>query len=405
MILLILSTLSLAAWSWIAFRRLPVFRPLAGLLPAPQPKAWPEVAVIVPARNEAASIEAVVRAHIASDYRGRLTVILIDDHSTDDGAELATRAALDAGGKSTKEPNDKQGEYFIELSQQRAFAIVHAPTLEPGWTGKLFAVNAGLDRAKDLAPDASYILLCDADIVLKPDTLKKLVAHAQAEGTALTSLMARLDNRGFWGGLLIPAFVFFFQKLYPFHRSNDANDKIAAAAGGCMLLRRSALDEIDGVSSIRNRLIDDCALASAIKKNGGKIWLGIAKGEAVSLRDNRSLGSVWNMVARTAFTQLGRNWLVVVGAVIGMALLYLPAPAIAITLPFHGNEPAAAIAAAAWTVMALAYWPTARIYDEAPLKTFALPVAALLYTAMTISSAINHALGRGGQWKGRTYSA
>ncbi|MEZ5921753.1 MAG: glycosyltransferase [Parvularculaceae bacterium] len=405
MILFILSTLSLAAWSWIAFRRLPVLRPLERLLPATRLEAWPEVAAIVPARNEAASIEAIVSAHMASGYPGRLTLILVDDHSTDDTAERARRAVLTTDGNAANAKRDTDCDYLIELSDQRVFALTRAPTLEPGWTGKLSAVNAGLERVNDLAPAASYILLCDADIILKADTLEKLVAHAKAEGTALTSLMARLDNRGFWGGLLIPAFVFFFQKLYPFDRSNDANDEVAAAAGGCMLLRRDALEAIDGVSSIRDRLIDDCALASAIKKTGGKIWLGIAKDEAVSLRDNRSLGSIWKMVARTAFTQLGLNWFALIGAVIGMALLYLLAPAIALGLPVHGNELAAAIAAAAWAVMALTYLPTARIYDETPLITFALPLAALLYTAMTISSAINHALGHGGQWKGRTYSA
>lgn len=382
MILVALSLLVLASWIGLSATRLPVLKPPPRLPPVAPPRASPAVVAVIPARNEEATIGAVVGAHFSSAYPGALTVIVVDDHSTDG---TAARAMAASGGR---------------------LIVVTAPPLPTGWTGKLWAVNAGLARAKEIAPDARYVLMTDADIVLAPDTLARLVAHAEENGSALTSLMARLDARGAWGGLLIPAFVYFFQKLYPFHNANDpAKTLAAAAAGGCMLLRRDALDAIGGVAAIRGRLIDDCALADAVKKTRRPIWIGLAKDEAVSLRDNRSLSSIWSMVARSAFAQLNHSWLLLGGTVAGMIFVYLTAPFIALAYPFHGEGTAGAIAAAAWALMALTYLPTTRIYDQAPWKTFFLPVAALLYTLMTITSAINHARGRGGQWKGRTYPA
>ncbi|MFZ5618537.1 MAG: glycosyltransferase [Pseudomonadota bacterium] len=376
-----LSLLVLAAWIALAATRLPILTPPPRLRqPAPQ-RASPSVAAVIPARNEEETIGAVIRAHFASDYPGALAVVIVDDHSTD---ETAARVIAASGGK---------------------MSLIEAPPLPAGWTGKLWAVNAGLAHVSEIAPNARYVLLADADIVFAPDTLRKLVAQAEETGAALTSLMARLDARGFWGGLLIPAFVYFFQKLYPFHDANDPGKPLAAAAGGCMLLRRDALDAIGGVEAIRGRLIDDCALAAAVKKSGRPVWIGLAKDEAISLRDNRSLASIWSMVARSAFAQLGHSWLLLIGTVACMIILY-PAPTvIALAYPLHGDEIAAVIAAAAWTLMALTYLPTARVYDQAPWKAFFLPVAALLYTMMTIASAINHARGMGGQWKGRTYPA
>ncbi|MCB2113080.1 MAG: glycosyltransferase [Parvularculaceae bacterium] len=369
----------LMAWIWLAQTRLRAFGSPPRLEAAGAAQDAPGVVAIIPARNEAATIGAVVAAHAGSDYPGEFSVIVVDDHSSD-----ATRArAAQSGGDRVR--------------------VIEAPPLPDGWSGKLWAVNAGLQCAMETAPDAKFVLLTDADIVLAPTTLSRLVARAQTSGAALVSLMARLDARGVWGGLLIPAFVFFFYKLYPFHRVNDPAARIAAAAGGCMLVRRDALSSIGGVQKIADRLIDDCALAAEIKKSGGALWLGMAKDEAVSLRDNRALSSVWSMVARTAFTQLNHSWAALAGAVAGMAALYLAAPAIALSYPLHQNAGAATVSAAAWALIALAYSPTARIYDQARWKTFLLPAAAFFYSLMTVSSAILHARGEGGAWKGRTY--
>src|SRR3990167_8583311 len=272
MVLIAVSTLTFGIWLALAATRLPVARRAPRLADAQPPPSWPGVVTIIPARNEEATIGAVIAAHAAGDYAGANQIILVDDQSSD---ATAARAMAAAG----------------ELT------LVAAAPLPAGWTGKLWAVKTGLARAADIAPTAKYVLLADADVALAPQTLSRLVAQAERSGAALTSLMARLDARGFWGGLLIPAFVFFFYKLYPFHVVNEPSAKLAAAAGGCMLVRRDALDAISGVDNIRGKLIDDCALASAIKSTGRPIWLGLATNEAVSLRDNRSLSSIWSMVS------------------------------------------------------------------------------------------------------------
>lgn len=381
MVLTAISALILAMWIGLAATRLPPFRSPPRLAPRGAPDAWPEVVAVIPARNEEATIGAVLSAHGASDYRGVFSVVVVNDHSTD---ETVARALSAATGN-------------VE--------VIDAPSLPAGWTGKLWAVNSGLERAKAMAPGAKYVLLTDADIVLAPATLSALVAQAEETDTGLASLMARLDARGVWGELLVPAFVYFFQKLYPFHIANDPSTGVAAAAGGCMLVRRDALNAIGGVAAIRGKLIDDCALASAIKSSGRRIWIGIAKDEAVSLRDNRSLASIWTMVSRSAFAQLNHSWLLLAGTIAGMIFAYLAAPTIAFAFAFHQNAAALVFSAAAIGVMSLTYLPTARIYNLAPLKTLLLPIAAAFYKLMTITSAINHTRGLGGAWKGRTYPA
>jgi len=381
MLLAMLSVVACAAWAVLATVRLPFWRRIPRLGGEAQLPDWPGVLAVIPARNEAATIGAVVRAHASARYAGDFRIIIVDDHSTDATAELAREAAGDL-----------------------KMAVLAASPLREGWTGKLNAVDAGLARGLEFAPDAKYVLLTDADIALAPGTLARLVAHAETHGTALVSLMARLDARGMWGGLLVPAFVFFFQKLYPFHRVNDAGARDAAAAGGCMLVRRDALEAIGGVAAIRWKLIDDCALAALVKKSGRKIWLGVAKDEAISLRDNRALASIWSMVARSAFTQLDYSWPLLIVTVAGMTLLYLAPPAIALAYPLHENAAAAALGLAAWGLAAATYLPTARVYDQATWKTVFLPIAALFYMLMTISSAVDHARGKGTRWKGRAYA-
>lgn len=382
MILLFTSIATLIAWIGLTIARLPLSGP-PRLQPAHAPALWPPVTAVIPARDEEETIGEVITAHLTSTYPGEMSVVVVDDHSKDRTAEIVNSAT---GGP-------------------RRVELLRAPPLGAGWTGKLAAVNAGLAHAAEISPQAKYVLLTDADIIMSPDALAQLVTIAEEENLALTSLMARLDSRGFWGSLLIPAFVYFFYKLYPFHIVNDRSSRLAAAAGGCMLVRRDALNAIGGVASIKSRLIDDCALAAEIKNNGGAVWLGVADDEAVSLRDNRSLASIWKMVARSAFTQLRHSWLLLAGTSLGMLFIYLAAPMIALTLPAHGNNGAAAISAAAWALMAATYFPIARIYGKPPLATLSLPAAAFLYTLMTISSAIDHARGTGGQWKGRIYPA
>lgn len=347
---------------------------------------WPEVVAIIPARNEANCIESALRSHAASDYRGKFSVILVDDHSADGTAQVAEAVAA---------------------VSSRPVTIAKAPPLEPGWTGKLSALQHGLRVAEVQAPQARYVLLTDADIVHASDTLARLVSKAEQDRLALVSLMARLDSRGWWGGLLIPAFVFFFQKLYPFRAVNDQRSSIAAAAGGCVLVDRFSLGEAGGLQAIHERLIDDCALAHRLKTvpAARRIWLGISCGEVVSLRDNRDWNSISGMVTRTAFSQLGHSWWRLLGTVVGMVVLYLAAPLAVIAAPIHQTPDVAMLGAGAWAASAIAYWPTLSLYDKHPLSALALPVAAGLYTLMTVKSALQYRYGRGNVWKGRAYEA
>ncbi len=372
------------AWGWLTLLRSGFWRATERLNDVADPQIWPEVVAIIPARDEAETIGDVIRAHLAADYPGALKIIVCDDGSTDGTGDIARAAAS---------------------GRERTLEVVTVPPLPGGWTGKLWAVENGIQRAGEIAPDAKYLLFTDADIALARDTLSRLVAKAEAENLALASLMARLDARGPWASFLIPAFIYFFQKLYPFSRANGPDDNLAAAAGGCMLARREAIEKIGGMDAIKTELIDDCALAKAIKNltPNTKIWLGLASDEAVSLRDNRELSSIWNMVARTAYAQLGFSPLLLAGTVLGMALVYLAAPLIILTAFWHWNIAALFYALLACALMAYTYWPTLRLYGRAPWEATLLPVAAMLYAAMTISSARRHWRDEGGQWKGRTY--
>jgi hopene-associated glycosyltransferase HpnB len=365
---------------WRADVRLPA-ADAAGL------RDWPAVAVITPARNEAGTIAASASAHLRSDYRGALSVTVVDDQSADATADEARSAGAGAA---------------------REVRVIAGAPLPPGWTGKLWALQQGVEAVAPSAPP--WLLFVDADIVLAPDALSRLVALAERRGLALASLMARLDASGAWGRLLIPAFVFFFQKLYPFPLSNRADRDEAAAAGGCVLVRREALEAAGGLAAMRGALIDDCTLAGRIKGVRGEgprrpVWLGLADDEALSLRSNRRLGTIWRMVARTAFVQLRRSWLLLAGCVGGMAATYIAGPLALLAWPWHGDAAAAALGALAWALMSLAYLPTVRLYDGGLARALTLPLAALLYTAMTVDSARRDLMGRGGAWKGRTYPA
>jgi hopene-associated glycosyltransferase HpnB len=339
---------------------------------------WPAVAAVVPARNEENTIAAALASLVGQDYPGDLFVTLVDDRSSD-----ATRARAEAVGS-------------------RRLTILAGEPLPKGWSGKLWAVDQGVRHALRRNEGVEFIFLSDADIVHAPDTLRRLIAKAAADRRDMVSLMARLNCETLWERLLIPAFVFFFQKLYPFPRANDERSRTAAAAGGCVLVRRAALERIGGIAAIRGALIDDCSLAKAVKRSGGRLWLGLAEGTR-SLRVYRDLAPIWMMVARSAFTQLRYSALLLMGTAFGMILLYLVPPALVLAAPLHGDAVAASLAALAWLLMAIAYLPTVRYYRQPLASALTLPAAGLLYLGMTLDSARRHWWGHGSRWKGRDY--
>ena len=373
-----LGTLALAAWIYLILFHGRFWTCSERLRGAAELKRWPEVAAVVPARNEEDAIAAVLTSLTAQDYPGALTATLVDDRSTD-----RTRAA--AGSVQAR-------GWRVPLT------IVTGEPLPRGWAGKLWALKQGIDAAIEAQPETEFLFLSDADIGHDADTLRRLVAKAQGEDRDLVSLMARLNCTSGWERLLIPAFIFFFQKLYPFPRVNRLQSRTAAAAGGCVLIRRSALERIGGIAAIRGALIDDCTLAAAVKRSGGRIWLGLADGTR-SLRVYGELEPIWMMVARSAFTQLRYSGLLLAGTVLGMALLYLAPPLLLLT----GEPRAMALGGIAWLLMSIAYLPTVRYHGLSPLWALTLPLAALLYLAMTVDSARRYWWGRGSRWKGRDY--
>jgi hopene-associated glycosyltransferase HpnB len=384
--LIALAGLPLAAWLylllahgrfWLADQRLPQV--------VPRPASAPSVVALVPARNEAAVVGEAVASLLAQDYPGPFDVVLVDDGSTDGTAEVARRAAAASG----------RGERLTVLS---------APAREPGWVGKLWAVESGRRAWAASHGQPVYWWLTDADIGHAPEMLSRLVNKAEEERRALVSLMVLLWCRSLWERLLIPPFVFFFQKLYPFPCVNEDRNAVAAAAGGCMLVRADTLARAGGLARIKDALIDDCALAQLIKpvarQESRGLWVGLTR-KSRSLRPYRGLGEIWLMVARSAFTQLRRSSLLLLGTLVGMALLYLAPPLLLLFWPWHGDAVAALLGLAAWLLMAVAIGPTQRLYGQAWLWGLTLPVAGLLYAAMTLDSARRHWLGRGGTWKGR----
>jgi hopene-associated glycosyltransferase HpnB len=359
-----------------------------------QLESWPSVCAVIPARNEADLLPITLRSLLGQDYPGSLTAFLVDDSSTDGTAEIAEATAQ-------------------SLGKEQQLKIVSGAPLPAGWTGKLWALEQGIEQAQTLEPD--YFLLTDADIKHDRANLSRLVAKAEGENLDLASVMVRLRCETFWEQLLIPAFVFFFAKLYPFRWVNDRTNKTAAAAGGCLLIRRSALNRIGGLQTVRQALIDDCALAQAVKNKSklsspsspsspSPIWLGLSS-LTCSLRPYPSLASIWNMVARSAFTQLNYSPWLLGGTLVGMTLTYLVSPVGAIAGSLTGNWLVASIGWLGWLLMTLAYLPIIRFYKCSPWLACCLSAIAFLYTLMTLDSAWRYWRGRGGAWKGRVYKS
>ncbi len=339
---------------------------------------FPSVCVVIPARDEADLLPMTVRSLLTQSYTGSLNLFLVDDHSTDGTADVARKTAE-------------------SLGKSEQLHIVSAEPLPAGWTGKLWALEQGVQKAMQFTPE--YVLLTDADIEHDPKNLQRLVTKAMKDDREMVSLMVRLRCDSFWEKLLIPAFVFFFAKLYPFRWSNNPNSAIAAAAGGCSLIRTEALSRIGGVQAIRQALIDDCALAAAIKFSGSRrIWLGLSE-TTKSLRPYDSLDTIWNMVARTAYTQLNYSPLLLIGTLIGMTLVYL-VPVIGL---ISFNSTIVLISLLTYALMTISYFPIVRFYRCPVWYAGGLSAIAFLYTLMTFDSALKHWQGKGGAWKGRTY--
>ncbi|MFC1412672.1 glycosyltransferase [Streptacidiphilus sp. N1-12] len=380
---------SLLAWVWLTFCQGGFWRTDQRLPPRPESARRPTVAIIVPARDEAEVLPLSLPSLLAQQYPGSARVILVDDNSSDGTGELARKLGEAPGS--------------LPLT-------VTTPGEPPeGWTGKLWALRHGVE----LAGDAEYLLLTDADIAHLPSSLDSLVAAAEggparpglpAQSYDLVSQMARLRTETRWERLIVPAFVYFFAQLYPFRWSNKAGSRTAAAAGGCTLVRREALERAGGVAAIRGAVIDDVNLAKAVKRGGGRTWLGLAD-QVDSVRPYPELKQLWRMVSRSAYAQLRHSVLLLVGTVLGLALVYLVPPALLLTGLAAGNLRLCVTAAAAWGLMAATYVPMLRYYRQPPAAALLLPFTAALYLLMTVDSAVQHWRGRGAAWKGRTYPA
>jgi hopene-associated glycosyltransferase HpnB len=333
----------------------------------------PRVAVIIPARNEAGVIAQSIASLLesAGDW---LHLFLIDDASSDGTAQIARQAAA-------------------SLGKLTSLTILDGRALPSGWSGKLWAVSQGIEAARGFAPE--FLLLSDADIVHSPATIPSLVSIAEG-GYDLVSFMVKLHCRGGAEKLLIPAFVFFFFELYPPAWTSNSRRSTAGAAGGCLLIRPQALDRAGGIEAIRGEIIDDCALAHAIKGSGGKVWLGLTAASA-SIRPYGSFVEIGRMISRNAFNQLQHSALLLLGTVVGLSVTYLLPPA----LLFSRHFLPVALGAAAWAAMTVSYLPMVRFYRLNPLWALTLPLAALFYMGATLHSAVKFWLGHGGEWKGR----
>jgi hopene-associated glycosyltransferase HpnB len=376
-----LTLIALLVWLYLALLHGRFWLPLLDAS-APEPKAWPSVDIVVPARNEVESLPRALPSLLAQDYPGKWHINLVDDHSTDGTGRMARQLAYDQGH------TDK-------------LTVVEAPDLPEGWSGKVAAMQAGVDQSL-----CDYILFTDADIEHTKDSLRRLVARAVHDRLDLTSLMVKLHCETLAEKLLIPAFVFFFAMLYPFRRANNPYSRVAAAAGGVMLVRKEALAKSGGLAKIKSALIDDCSLANLIKYHGGgderpgHIRLTLTH-DVISLRRYAALREIMHMIARTAFTQLRYSAPLLVLTTLGLVLLFV-AP---VLLPFFAGQKAALTGLVTWILMTGLYLPIVRFYGLPWLWALTLPLAALIYITATIDSARRYWQGKGGQWKGRAQAS
>ena len=388
---------SLLVWVWLVVARGRFWTTGQRLDPEADPASadardYPAVAVIVPARNEADTLPATLPALLRQEYPGPFTVFLVDDSSADGTAAVA-RAIAD------------------DMLTNGPLTVVSAGPLPEGWAGKVWAMHQGLEASA--RAETPLILFTDADVLHPPDSLRRLVQKALDDGLDMASLMVLLRAEGPWERLLVPAYVYFFAKLYPFRHVNDPRRSTAAAAGGCVLLRREALAATRGLAPIASEIIDDCALARMVKgRPGRRIWLGLSR-EVRSVRPYGGLTGVWRLVTRTAFTQLGYSRALLAGTVLGMFVTYLVPP-----LATAGGTAAVVSGAGsglgwwltgaglgAWLLMAGSYVPMVRWHRVGAAWAFLMPVTAGLYTLMTFDSALRWGRGAGGGWKGRTHGA
>ncbi len=369
------AAVSLLVWLWLALLRGMFWRTDVRLPAGTDPARWPSVAVVVPARDEAAVLPYTLPSLLAQDYAGPVRLILVDDNSGDGTRELVA-------------------------SRWPRVDVVAPGEPQAGWAGKLWALRAGIDEAGPV----DFLLLTDADIAHRPGSLRALVRAAEANGLDLVSQMARLRVRTGWERLVVPAFVYFFAMLFPFRWSNAPGARTAAAAGGCSLVRRAALDRAGGLDAIHAAVIDDVALARLLKRSGSRTFLGLAELQE-SVRPYDGLVPLWRMVSRSAYAQLGHSVALLAATVVGLFVVFVVPPVATIAGAVGGHPWTFLAGAAAWLLMAGTFAPMLRYYGQPVVAALLLPFTAVLYLAMTVDSAIRHHRGRGAAWKGRTYPA
>ncbi len=390
--------LCVAIWAYLLlgrgrFWQTPTVPPLSMGAPSSSPDfgervGWKRsVAVVIPARNEADVIGRAVTSLLrqspalppSSDEKERAPVLtsihifVVDDNSTDGTAEAARLAAG---------------------AEANCLTVIAGRPLPPGWSGKLWAVQQGVQQAMSLQPD--FLLLTDADVEHNPYNVGHLIEIADSGGYDIASFMVKLYCRSLAERLLIPAFVFFFFMLYPPEWIRNPRRKTAGAAGGCILIRPSALERIGGIAAIRHEIIDDCALARAVKRSGGKVWLG-ATANTHSVRPYQTFSEIEHMISRTAFNQLRHSFWLLLGTLAGMLLIY----ALPLALIASGSAKLATVGVLAFALMFMAYLPMVRFYGLNPLWAMTLPISAVFYACATVHSAVKYWTGRGGEWKGR----
>jgi hopene-associated glycosyltransferase HpnB len=368
--------LSLLIWVYLVLARGGFWR-IDPSVPAQHPNANPvHIAVIIPARDEADVVGRAVRSLLQQTGHHRIHIFLVDDASTDGTAQAARDAAIAVG-------------------QVQNLTVVPGSPLPPGWSGKLWAMQQGVQQAANTAPE--FFLFTDGDIEHAPDSVATLVSIAQSGPYDMASFMVKLHCQSVAEKLLIPAFVYFFFKLYPPAWIANPRRSQAGAAGGCILIRPAALEKAGGIAAIRQEVIDDCSLAARVKSAGGRLWLG-ASASTRSIRPYEGFAGIGRMISRSAFNQLRHSTLLLLLSMAGMAATYLLPPLLVVAS--HRIAPAA-LGGMAWLLMVLSYWPVLRLYHLNPLWALALPVAAVFYVGATLHSAWKYWTGQGGEWKGR----